>query len=124
MSKNGCSVKSGLWHGPFSGKKLTLASDLDVDHIIPLKWANDHGGANWSAEKKEAFANDPINLLAVDDGLNQAKGAKGPSEWMPPNHVFRCEYLAMWQDVLNKYSDLAMTSKEKRVMDKQLKTCP
>ena len=87
LSPGGCYVSSGTWHDPYSGKSYARASDLDIDHVIPLKWAHEHGAANWSPERKETFANDPRNLLAVDDGLNQAKGAKGPTEWMPPNHT-------------------------------------
>lgn len=123
LSSDGCSVLRGLWNDPFSGKRITKASDLDTDHVIPLKWANDHGGANWSPKIKEAFANDPLNLLAVDDGLNQSKGAKGPNEWMPPNQAFRCEYIDLWDKVLNKYSDLKMKSSEKRVFQKQISAC-
>ncbi|MAR92728.1 MAG: HNH endonuclease [Pseudomonadales bacterium] len=122
-SPDGCYVSRGEWHDPFSGKVITRASDLDVDHVIPLKWAHTHGGATWSAEKKEQFANDPDNLLAVDDGLNQQKGAKGPTEWMPPNHGYRCDYLRHWQSVLAKYSSLKMTAKENRIYQKQLKAC-
>ncbi len=123
LSPDGCYVSRGKWLDPFSGKILTRASDLDVDHIIPLKWAHEHGGANWSKSKKEQFANDPKNLLAVDDGLNQQKGAKGPSEWMPPNHDYRCEYLYRWKTVLDEYDDLKMRSGEKRVFERQLGAC-
>ena len=122
-SPDGCYVSTGLWNDPFSGKTFNRASDLDVDHIIPLKWAHDHGGAWWSKKNKERFANDPVNLLAVDDGLNQAKGAKGPTEWLPPNHKFRCEYLSMWRNLLARYKGLEMTVKESRVFVRQLKAC-
>lgn len=122
LSVNGCRVISGRWRDPFSGQILTQSSDLDVDHIVPLKWANEHGGAFWSASKKEQFANDPINLLAVDDALNQAKGAKGPDQWMPPNHAFRCDYLQQWSKVLNKYQ-LQMHAGEHRVFKRQLRAC-
>jgi hypothetical protein len=123
LSPNGCYVSTGLWNDPFSGKQLTRASDLDVDHVIPLKWAHDHGGGAWSAAKKERFANDPINLLAVDDGLNQKKGAKGPDEWLPPNKDFRCEYISIWHRVVQSYPELIFLPKEKRVFDKQLDAC-
>jgi hypothetical protein len=122
-SPDGCYISKGTWNDPFSGKTLVRASDLDVDHIIPLKWASDHGGLNWSAKKKENFANDPMNLLAVDDGLNQSKGARGPTQWMPPNHAFRCEYLGLWQSGLSKYPSLKMTSRENRTFMKQLSVC-
>lgn len=90
---------------------------------MPLKWAHDHGGALWPRDKKEAFSNDPLNLLAVDDGLNQAKGAKSPDQWMPPNQSFRCEYLGLWIAVQTKYPDLQFKPNEKRVVDRQLKAC-
>lgn len=70
LSPDGCYVSMGIWVDPFSGKTYTRASELDVDHVVPLKWANDHGGNAWSKRRKELFANDPINLLAVDDSLN------------------------------------------------------
>lgn len=122
-SPDGCYVSKGEWHDPYSGKTLTRASDLDVDHVIPLKWAHEHGGATWTPEKKEQFANDPDNLLAVDDSLNQQKGAKDPTQWMPPNHAYRCDYLKHWNAVLEKYSTLQMTSKELRIYRKQLAAC-
>ena len=123
LSPDGCYVSKSVWNDPFSGKQLTRSSDLDVDHIVPLKWASDHGGVGWTKNEKERFANDPINLLAVDDGLNQAKGAKGPTEWMPPNHAFRCHYLRLWVSVLEKYPLLQMKSAEKRAFMRQLDAC-
>ncbi|WP_020405151.1 HNH endonuclease [Hahella ganghwensis] len=123
LSDNGCNVSTGTWNDPYSGKIYHQASDLDIDHVIPLKWANDHGGYVWSSQQKEVYANDPDNLLAVDDSLNQQKGAKGPDEWMPPNHQYRCEYTVQWTKILNKYPDLKMTSKEKRIFARQQVAC-
>lgn len=122
-STDGCRVTAGIWDGPFSGGVLIQADDLDIDHIVPLKWASDHGGGAWAAAKKEQFANDPVNLLAVDDGLNQSKGARGPTEWLPPNQSFHCGYLGMWEIVLNKYASLQMTSSEKKLFTRQLLEC-
>ncbi len=123
FSPDGCYVSKGRWLDPYSGKTYTRASDLDIDHVIPLKWAHEHGGANWPVQKKEAFANDPRNLLAVDDGLNQSKGAKDPTQWMPPNQTYRCQYLSHWQQVLALYPSLEMTPKESRTFERQLAAC-
>lgn len=122
LSPDGCYVSKGEWLDPFGGSVYTRASDLDVDHIVPLKWAHTHGASEWSRNKKEQFANDPDNLLVVDDSLNQSKGAKGPKDWMPPNQSYRCEYLARWDVVLRKYS-LVMSSSEKRAFKKQVNAC-
>jgi len=123
LSPDGCYVSMGKWHDPYSGKTYTRASDLDIDHVIPLKWAHEHGGANWPHNKKETFANDPNNLLAVDDGLNQQKGAQGPDQWMPPNQAYRCQYLERWKSVLIAYPSLTMTPKENRTFKRQLSAC-
>lgn len=123
LSPDGCYVSTGAWRCPFGGETFTRASHLDADHIIPLAWAHGRGGDKWSPSAKQAFANDPENLLIVHDRLNQSKGAKSPAEWMPPNHEFRCEYLGMWQRLLAKYSDLQMTPAEARVFAKQLGAC-
>lgn len=123
LSPNGCYVSTGTWHDPFSGTTLHRASDLDVDHVVPLKWANDHGGDHWPSNMKEQFANDPDNLIAVDDALNQSKGAQGPTEWMPPNQAYHCEYLARWQTVLSKYSDLRFTRIEQQAFKRLQQNC-
>lgn len=104
MSPDGCYVSRGVWYGEYSGEEYTRASNLDIDHIIPLAWAHRHGASAWSKTKKASFANDYENLIAVDKGLNRSKGAKGPSEWMPPNQAYRCEYLNRWKYLLVKYS--------------------
>ena len=98
-----CAVATGQWLDSYTGDTYTLASDLDIDHVIPLKYAHDHGGAVWPAFVKKLFANDPENLLAVDDGENQLKSAQGPSEWMPPDQAYHCEYVRKWDFLVNKY---------------------
>jgi len=82
---------------------FTQASDLDIDHIVPLAHAHRPGGANWSREQKRQFANDPDNLIAVDDRTNQEKSDKGPVRWKPPMESFWCEYGNKWQWVKQKY---------------------
>ena len=44
----GCNVSWGKWIGPYTGKTFTKASDIDIDHIVPLSHAHKTGGANWS----------------------------------------------------------------------------
>ena len=101
LNASGCRVTSGNWIGHFSGNAYTDPSDLDVDHVVPLKHAHDTGGSAWSTADKRTFANDMENLLAVDDGLNQSKGSKGITEWLP----FRdsCGYIQRFMSVKVRY---------------------
>jgi hypothetical protein len=117
-----CKVKSGRWYDPFSNKTWTIPGDLDTDHIVPLAWAHGHGAGNWTKKQRRVFANDFENLLAVEDNLNQSKGAKGPDQWLPPNHKYRCEYVSRFDDMVKKYK-LAYVASEKRTINKMLTKC-
>jgi hypothetical protein len=96
-----CRVASGRWVSPFTGEIIHDPSVMDIDHVVPLKWAWDHGADNWTDEKREAFANDPANLLSVEASLNRQKGAKGPDEWLPPAN--RCEYILRFMRIAIEY---------------------
>ena len=96
-----CLVVSGRWVLLYDGGFETRASKIDIDHIIPLKWMDVHGGADWSSAKKMQFANDADNLLAVSARANRSKGAKGIDEWLPDN--YQCKYGRHWQYLGKKY---------------------
>lgn len=117
-----CTVKTGLWIGPYTNQPYTKASDLDIDHIVPLKEAYDSGGATWTPTLRLAFANDPENLLIVDDGLNQAKGAKDPAAWFDVADTYKCTYLEKWRSIKSRYN-LTMDETEKAFIFSHLKAC-
>ena len=113
-SRDNCKVAFGLWLDPYTGNFFEKASDLDVEHIVPLKWAHDHGAATWSREKKRLFAEDPENLWLVDDGRNQSKGHRGPDQWMPPYGPVRQYYLRRFMAIAEKY-DLQVNEAESQI---------
>lgn len=118
--KKRCNVTWGSWYDAYSGKTFHKASDLDIDHIVPLKHAHSNGAVNWSKKKRRRFANDPLNLIAVDKKLNRAKGSKGPTRWMPPKKSYHCRYVKRWKAVKKKYN-LKISSREEASMKK---SCP
>src|SRR5689334_24934985 len=73
--------------------------------------------------KRTAFANDPLNLLAVDGPLNMAKGDGDAATWLPPNKAYRCAYVARQVAVKVSYG-LWMTQAEKNAIATVLSTCP
>jgi hypothetical protein len=112
-------VETGRWIGPYGGGVFTDPSDVDVDHMVPLKNAHDSGAWRWDKDKKREYANDLSDLqhlLVVEDGLNQSKGAKGPEEWMPPDASFHCEYIEVWERIKTRWH-LTMTSAERAKVD-------
>jgi hypothetical protein len=100
-SNDKCRVASGRWISPFTGKVIHDPSAMDIDHVVPLKWAWKRGADKWSDSKREQFANDPANLISVELSLNRQKGAKGPAEWLPPAN--QCEYVLRFIRVAKKY---------------------
>ena len=116
-SANRCSIVRGRWNDPYTGKIYYKATDLDIDHIVPLKWAWEHGANRWIAEKREKFANDPVNLIAVDKSANRSKGAQGPLEWLPPNNAYHCQYVTRFVRIKQQYG-LTLSGKEQKEMDR------
>lgn len=86
FSDNG-RVTRGRWVSMYSGEVIVDASKVDIDHVVPLSWAWKHGATAWSQSKREQFANDERNLVAVEASLNRQKGDKGPDEWLPPKNI-------------------------------------
>lgn len=97
-----CRVVSGRWISPFTGNVIHDAADIDIDHVVPLKWAWDHGARKWTHKEREAFANDPRNLWSVEISLNRQKGSKGPDEWLPP--YGKCGYISRFNRLVKIYS--------------------
>nr|WP_245777356.1 HNH endonuclease family protein [Marinobacter pelagius] len=119
-SNRECRVVTGRWISPFTGNVIQNSSDIDIDHVVPLAWSWAHGADDWSDEKRERFANDPVNLWPVEAGLNRSKGAKGPDQWLPPSG--QCQYVARFSRVVKQY-DLQLTTRERGWLKNFLEEC-
>ena len=97
------SVDFGTWLCPYTGRLIYDPSELDADHIVPLKWAWEHGAEKWDDAKREMFANDQFNIALVSNYINRAKGAKGPEEWLPPNLCNGYLYVLRFIAICDKY---------------------
>ena len=104
FSQNTCRVTRGRWLDPYTDKIFYQSRLLDIDHLVPLKYSWDRGAHAWTSKKRRQFANDPINLFAVEKSVNRQKSASGPAEWLPPNIKFRCQYITRFQRVVKLYA--------------------
>lgn len=116
-TSNGCLVTYGSWIDPYSGARLTgnpyqgdgEANDLDIDHIIPLRYVNQHGGYAWSHTQKQNYGK---SLAAMNNGVyiavsskeNRSKSDQGPADYYPSNPNFYCEYAKRWRNIARTYS--------------------
>ena len=94
-----CRVVDGRWWSSYDDTWTTNPSDLHIDHLVPLAEAWESGARLWTAQQREAFANDPAGLIAVSAAANTAKGASDPADWLPPNQDVRCVYAAVWIEI-------------------------
>lgn len=118
---SGCVVRSGTLHDPYTGNRIAFtkgvrsSNAVQIDHVIPLAFAWRMGAWRWTATQRQRFANDPVNLLAVDGPTNESKSDSGPAEWTPPNDAEDCAYGVKVVQVADGY-DLALREADKRIL--------
>jgi len=126
---HGCVVLAGTLDDPYTGRVVAFtrgertSSDVQVDHVVALSDAWQKGAQQWDATRRAAFANDALELLAVDGGENQSKGDGDAATWLPPNTAYRCAYVARQVAVKARYG-LWVTGAEQRAIARVLATCP
>lgn len=125
-----CVVFSGtLEVDPFTGEQInfvrgeTTSQAVQIDHVVALSDAWQKGAQQLSDEQRLYFANDHLNLLAVDGPANRSKGDGDAATWLPRNRMFRCEYVAIQVAVKSKY-DLWITQAEHDAIAGILASCP
>ncbi|RAY15120.1 HNH endonuclease [Actinomadura craniellae] len=120
-----CVVVSGLLHDPYSGKDITFsksdADEVQIDHLYPLALAWRMGADDWPADRRERFANDHDNLLAVWGVPNRQKSDSGPGEWKPQRD-FQCTYAIRYIAVADEYA-LPVTRTDRTALDGFLDRC-
>ncbi|MEV7350316.1 HNH endonuclease family protein [Micromonospora chalcea] len=124
VTDSSCAATSGRWYSPYDGATWSAASDVDIDHVVPLAEAWRSGASGWTTSRRQSFANDLTRpqLIAVTDNVNQSKGDQDPSTWQPPLSSYRCTYSKMWITV--KYNwGLSLQSSEKSALQSTLNTC-
>lgn len=119
-----CAPTSGTWVSPYDGATWTAASDVDIDHVVPLADAWRTGASKWTTAQRQAYANDLSDpqLIAVTDNVNQAKGDASPDQWKPPLQTYWCTYAEMWIAVKHKFA-LTVNDAEKSALTDMLDHC-
>jgi hypothetical protein len=122
-----CVVEAGVLADPYTGRTIHFLrgpGDLvDIDHVVALGNAWVTGAARWALATRTRFANDPMNLLAVDASANRQKGDGDTATWLPHHKSFRCRYAARQVSVKARYA-LWVTPPERRAITTVLARCP
>lgn len=124
-----CVVVAGALLDPYTGDGVPFvrgqdtSDDVQIDHVVALSNAWQTGAQQLPIEVRELFANDPLNLLAVDGPTNTAKGDGDAATWLPPLRAYRCAYVARQVAVKAKYG-LWVTAAEADAIARVLRACP
>ncbi|MGW7064800.1 HNH endonuclease family protein [Streptomyces sp. NPDC054904] len=95
----GCTLTGGVWWSYYDERPVTPAGALDIDHMVPLAEAWDSGASSWTAQRREAYANDlgqETSLVAVTARSNRQKSDQDPAEWLPSSSEALCRYASEW----------------------------
>ncbi|MFC7936358.1 HNH endonuclease family protein [Streptomyces sp. NPDC057387] len=121
-SGSDCVVIAMTLDDPYTGTSIEWrkqkASEVQIDHVVPLSYSWQMGSSRWPESKREQLANDPLNLLPVEGRANSAKRDSGPASWLPPSKTIRCAYAVRFAQVAAKY-ELAVTKADKAMMVEQ-----
>ena len=127
VGTHGCVVIAGLLADPYTGRSIPFAkadaAAVQIDHVVALSDAWQKGAAGWSAGQRLVFANDPLNLLAVDGPSNASKSDGDTATWLPPDKSYRCRFVARQVAVKAKW-ELSVTPAERDAMTRVLRRCP
>lgn len=122
----GCRVDAGVLHDRYSGTAVAYVrgdARVEVDHVVALSDAWQKGAQQLSDQQREAFANDPRNLVATRTDLNQAKSDSDAASWLPPHRPARCDMVSRQIAVKHDHG-LWVTAAERDAMARVLVTCP
>ncbi|MEU5677024.1 HNH endonuclease family protein [Streptomyces rochei] len=121
-----CRLSGGSWWSYYDQVWVTSASGLDIDHMVPLAESWDSGASAWTAQRREAYANDQgaeASLVAVTARSNRSKADQDPTQWMPPAAEAHCRYIAEWVGTKLRWS-LTADETEVATLREAASDCP
>ena len=116
LTSDGCAVASVTMTDPYTGKKLTannandVSTKIQIDHVVPVSYADSNGGSSWSQDVKDAYYSDMDmgHLIATSTHQNRdLKGDKGPGEYMLDSNAplsYKAAYAQDWVSIIKKYN--------------------
>ncbi|MGA5285214.1 HNH endonuclease family protein [Streptomyces griseoincarnatus] len=121
-----CRLSGGRWWSYYDQVWVTSASGLDIDHMVPLAESWDSGASAWTAQRREAYANDQgsaTSLVAVTARSNRSKADQDPAQWLPSAAEVHCRYAAEWVGTKLRWS-LAADETEVAALRETAADCP
>lgn len=123
-SRGICTVETGRWRSYYDGLVLTQASQVDIDHMVPLAEAWRSGANGWTTATRESYANDlgfRWSLIPVSAASNRSKSDGDPASWIPKK-TYQCRYAKNWVAVKYRWS-LSVDQSERNALTRLIQDC-
>ncbi|MDM7891420.1 HNH endonuclease family protein [Curtobacterium caseinilyticum] len=123
-----CKVLRGTLVSPYTGERIDFVRGnrtstlVQIDHVVALENAWRTGAQQLTQTEREALANDPTNLFAVDGHSNAQKRSGDAATWLPAETGFRCTYVEHQVAVKTTYR-LWVAPAERDAMARVLDRC-
>ena len=123
-----CKVLRGTLVSPYTGEQVDFVRGnrtstlVQIDHVVALENAWRTGAQQLTQTEREALANDPTNLFAVDGHSNAQKRSGDAATWLPADTAFRCTYVEHQIAVKTTYR-LWVAPAEHDAMERVLRRC-
>lgn len=116
LTPDGCAVESVSIVDPYTGdtikanNKSEVVKNIQIDHVIPIAYADSNGAHGWNQAQKDSYYNDLTegHLVATSAHQNRdLKGDKGPGEYMLDNNAplkLKVAYAKDWVAIMRRYN--------------------
>lgn len=97
--KDPCFVAQGSWFDPYTDHFYSKATEVEIDHVVPLKNAYISGAFRWPWKIRCAYFNflgNRTHLIPIESSVNRDKSDKSIEQWLPPNQKYYCQYVSNW----------------------------
>jgi hypothetical protein len=121
-----CTITGGAWYSYYDDVTVTDARGLDIDHMVPLAESWDSGAYDWTPQRRQDYANDlgeHLALVAVTARSNRSKADQDPAQWMPPHQPAHCTYITDWVTVKTRWN-LHVDTAEQATLRDRAADCP
>ncbi len=96
-------VVKGEWLDPYSKEVISELRDIGLDQLVSYKEVHRYGGAYWSRIERMALVNDSENIVPVASKQKKARQGRPPTQWMPENKQYWCDYIVRREIIQRKY---------------------
>jgi hypothetical protein len=117
----GCVLAKGMLSldgDSYAAKRVKFkrgSGKVEIDHVVSLADAWHAGAYDWDEDQREKFANDLMNLEALDAETNQDKDDETAAGWLPKDDDNQCALVVRQISIKHRH-ELSITPVEQEAM--------